>query len=382
MPLINRLQQIIPAIPDSVPDKAQETAMLKSLPLDELIDRLVHGLVSLAINIAIAILVFYVGKFIINKIYNMVRRVLLNRHVDSGLRTFLLSMIRIVLYFILVVTVIGILGIETSSFLAIFASAGVAIGMALSGTLQNFAGGVLILLLKPYRVGNYIEAQGYAGTVKEIQIFHTVIVTPDNKSIIIPNGGLSTGSVNNYSRERYRRVDWSIGISYGDDVDKARRVILDILSANPAVITESPKPVAPESAPAAETEETSAMSDEEVRRKSRWSLGNIFSLHRRKVRRRMNEIRRSRAEAIAEATMPPYSPPVVVLDQLADSAVVLKARAWVATPDYWTVYHSVNEDIYNAFADGKRGISFPFPQLDVHFPDTPKPSSNSTTDKP
>lgn len=385
MHLIYRLQQIIPALPDSVPDKAQEVKMLKSLPLDELIDRLVNGLVSLAINIAIAILVFYVGKFIINKIYNMVRRVLLNRRVDSGLRTFLLSMIRIVLYFILVVTVIGILGIETSSFLAIFASAGVAIGMALSGTLQNFAGGVLILLLKPYRVGNYIEAQGYAGTVKEIQIFHTVIVTPDNKSIIIPNGGLSTGSVNNYSREKYRRVDWSVGISYGDDVEAARRAILDILAANPAVIKESPAPVVADNATeddGAEAEETSDTPATAARHKSRWSLRNIFSLHRHKVRRRMNEIRRSRAEAIAEASMPPYSPPVVVLDQLADSAVVLKVRAWVATPDYWTVYHTVNEDIYNAFADGSRGISFPFPQLDVHFPDGPKPSSNNSTDKP
>lgn len=383
MHLISRLQQIIPALPDSVPDKAQEMNMLKSLPFDELLDRIVHGLVSLAVNIAIAILVFYAGKFIISKIYNMVRRVMLNRRVDSGLRTFLLSMVRIVLYFILIVTVIGILGIETSSFLAIFASAGVAIGMALSGTLQNFAGGVLILLLKPYRVGNYIEAQGYAGTVKEIQIFHTVIVTPDNKSIIIPNGGLSTGSVNNYSREKYRRVDWSVGISYGDDVEKARRVILDILEANPAVITDEPQPTAPENvtAPTAANGD-SAPSVGEVRQKRHWSIKNIFSLHRHKVRHRMNEIRRSRAEAIAEASMPPYSPPVVVLDQLADSAVILKVRAWVATPDYWTVYHTVNEDIYNAFADGKRGVSFPFPQLDIHFPDGREPSSNPTTAKP
>ena len=102
--------------------------------------------------------------------------------------------------------------------------------MALSGTLQNFAGGVLILLLKPYKIGDYIEAQGYAGTVTEIQIFHTIICTPDNKSIIIPNGGLSTGSINNYSREDYRRVDWDVCLAYGDDVEVARKAILEILN--------------------------------------------------------------------------------------------------------------------------------------------------------
>ena len=138
----------------------------------------------------------------------------------------------------MLITVIGILGLETSSFLAIFASVGVAIGMALSGTLQNFAGGVLILLLKPYKIGDYIEAQGYAGTVKEIQIFHTIITTYDNKSIIIPNGGLSTGSINNWNREAYRRVDWTISISYGDDVATARKVITDILLADHRVVKE------------------------------------------------------------------------------------------------------------------------------------------------
>ena len=117
--------------------------------------------------------------------------------------------------------------------------AGVAIGMALSGTLQNFAGGVLILLLKPYKIGDYIEAQGYAGTVKEIQIFFTVITTPDNKSISIPNGGLSTGSVNNWTREEYRRVSWTVSISYGDNVDAAREAILKMFAADSRVMPET-----------------------------------------------------------------------------------------------------------------------------------------------
>lgn len=224
------------ALPDSVPTVKQELSMLKSLPLDDLISKFVNGAVTLVINLAIAVAIFYAGRFIIRKIHLLLENIFRRRNVDQSLSSFLLHMVQVVLYFILIVTIIGILGIETSSFLALFASAGVAVGMALSGTLQNFAAGVLILLLKPYKVGDYIEVMSYAGTVQEIQLFHTVITTPDNKSIIIPNGSLSTGSVNNYSREALRRVDWNIGISYGDSVDVARERILDMLRANAAVI--------------------------------------------------------------------------------------------------------------------------------------------------
>ncbi|MDE5874316.1 MAG: mechanosensitive ion channel [Muribaculaceae bacterium] len=195
-----------------------------------------NGIVHFTFRLLIAILVFYVGKYIIRKLYNLVLGIMVSRKMEVSLTTFILSLVRIVLYFILIITVIGIIGIETSSFLALFASAGVAIGMALSGTLQNFAGGVLILLLKPYKVGDYIEAQGFAGTVKEIQIFSTIITTPDNKSIIIPNGGLSTGSINNYSKEDYRRVDWKIGLSYGTDFASAREVILTMLNEDERVV--------------------------------------------------------------------------------------------------------------------------------------------------
>ena len=270
--------------------------MLKSLTFDEFIDKFVSSTVSFAINLAIAIAIFYIGRWIINKLYRLVHNIFIKRNIDASLSTFVLSMIRIVLYFILIVTVIGILGIETSSFLALFASAGVAIGMALSGTLQNFAGGVLILLLK---IGDYIEAQGYSGTVKEIQIFHTIINTPDNKSIIIPNGGLSTGSVNNYSRESFRRVDWVVGISYGDSVDTAREKILAILASDSRTITDEPA-----------------------------------------------------------------REPKVVVNELADSSVNLKVSAWVASADYWGLYHTINERIYNELPEA--GINFPFPQLQIH----------------
>lgn len=169
--------------------------VVKSLGLEDALSGIASGIVQFTFRMLLAILVFYIGKFIIKKIYGLVYSIMVNRKVDASLTTFVLSLVRIVLYFILIITIVGIIGIETSSFLALFASAGVAIGMALSGTLQNFAGGVLILLLKPYKVGDFIEAQGFSGTVKEIQIFHTVINTGDNKAIIIPNGGLSTGSI-------------------------------------------------------------------------------------------------------------------------------------------------------------------------------------------
>lgn len=209
---------------------------LKSLSFNDLLERLAQMSVQLVINIAIAALVFYAGRFIIRKIYGLVETVFDKKKIEVSLRTFVLSLINLVLYFILIVTVIGILGIETTSFLALFASAGVAIGMALSGTLQNFAGGVLILLLKPYKVGDFIEVQGYAGTVKEIQIFFTVITTGDNKTILIPNGGLSTGSVNNYSKEELRRVSWTVSIAYGDVVENARKAILDMFAADERII--------------------------------------------------------------------------------------------------------------------------------------------------
>jgi small conductance mechanosensitive channel len=298
----------VPAVlPDSVPDTRNELHMLATLPADELIAKLISSMVTFAINLAIAVAVFYIGRFIIRKLYGLVNRIFERRHIDQSLRTFVLSMVKIVLYFILVVIVIGILGIETSSFLALFASAGVAIGMALSGTLQNFAGGVLILLLKPYRIGDYIEAQGYAGTVREIQIFHTIICTPDNKSIIIPNGGLSTGSVNNYSRQEYRRVDWTVSISYGDKVDAARARILEILQADPDVVRSD-------------------------------SADNSMP--------------------VADCS------PSVVVNELAASSVDLKVSAWTKTSSYWSLYYRINETIYNQL--GSAGISFPFPQLDVH----------------
>lgn len=243
--IFSQVAEDITAANDTTATTATNTLKdLSAISVDELLNKLIDGAIDFAISLSIALIVFFIGKFIINKIHRFIARIMERREVEQSLRTFILSFTKIVMLFLLIIIVIGILGIETSSFLALFASAGVAVGMALSGTLQNFAGGVLILLLKPYKVGDFIEAQGYSGTVTEIQIFHTIINTADNKSILIPNGGLSTGSINNASREDRRRVDWTVCISYGNDVDKAREVILNMLLNDKRILTEdAPAPV-------------------------------------------------------------------------------------------------------------------------------------------
>lgn len=301
-------------VPDN-PNLGSGLAELKGLSLGDLLSKLAQDSVDLVIHLAIAIVVFYVGRFIITRLTRFIAAVMVRRRIDLSLSTFLISMVRIVLYFILIITVIGILGINTSSFLALFASAGVAIGMALSGTLQNFAGGVLILLLKPYRIGDYIEAQGYSGSVKEIQIFHTIITTPDNKSIIIPNGGLSTGTINNWSRAATRRVSWDVSIAYGDSVDAAREKILAMLATDPRVIH-----------------------------------GEKHSIVNPLVE--------------AGALPAPDLSPTVVVAEMADSAVKLQVRAWTDTGNYWDLFYTFNERIYKELPEA--GIHFPFPQMDVH----------------
>lgn len=361
---------------------AQDIAELKSLSFNDLMERLAQSAVDFAINLAIAIVVFYVGRFVIRKIYKILATIFLRRRVDKSLTTFVLSLVNIVLYFILIVTVIGILGIETTSFLAIFASAGVAIGMALSGTLQNFAGGVLILLLKPYKIGDYIEVQGYAGTVKEIQIFFTVITTYDNKSISIPNGGLSTGSVNNWSREAYRRVTWSVSISYGDDVDIARKVILDMFAADERIepapesaadgnieIVEAEGEKATASAPTDSGDTVGVRPDEEEEEERpaeaprRSWLDRLLHRHH-EVKDHLSKWEKKR-EAELNNLMPKADhSPKVLLNNLNESSVDLQVRAWTRTPEYWNVFYYYNEKFYNELP--KHGIRFPFPQMDVH----------------
>ncbi len=255
-------------------------------------------------NLLVAIIVYLVGKYIIKWTTKLVKKGLKKSHVDPSLYSFLTSIVSVVLWLLLAIIIISILGIETSSFIALFASAGVAIGLALSGTLQNFAGGVMILLFKPFKVGDYIEAQGFQGTVKEIQIFNTIIRTNDAQTIIIPNGGLSTGSLKNYSTEKYRRVDLDFHFAYGGDLDEVKKAIREIQAASPLIIQ-------------------GPVDDSEV---------------------------------VAE--------PWTGLTELAEKGVVVNTRTWCKGADYWTVYFYMNETVYQQLKD--RGYMFPCKKMDVN----------------
>lgn len=346
--------------------------MLKGLSIDDALSNIANGIVQFSFRLMIAILIFYVGKFIIRKIYNLVYGIMINRHVDASLTTFVLSLIRIVLYFILIITVVGIIGIETSSFLALFASAGVAIGMALSGTLQNFAGGVLILLLKPYKVGDYIETQGYAGTVKAIQIFNTVINTADNKAIIIPNGGLSTGSINNYSLEDYRRVDWKIGLAYGTDYAAAREFILKMLDSDQRVVRgtlEDDKSKREEDLKNS-ISAASDVSNPEEEELAKMSWFRRFRIRRKAHQRDLQQKLREQVSINEGLPIKKNAEPFVGLSELADSSINIVVRAWTTSANYWGLYFDMNERFYRELPE--QGFEFPFPQMDVHLSKLPE----------
>jgi small conductance mechanosensitive channel len=189
-------------------------------------------------NLLIALIVYFIGRFLIKYATKALKAIAKKRNMEPSLTSFLDSLVSISLNLLLAITIVGVMGIDTSSFLAVFASAGVAIGMALSGTLQNFAGGVLILILKPYKVGDFIEAQGFAGNVKEIQIFSTILTTPDNQTIIIPNGALSTGCLKNSTAAPTRRIDLDVEVAYNTKTEDVRKVLMQLINEDSRIIKE------------------------------------------------------------------------------------------------------------------------------------------------
>lgn len=258
--------------------------------------------VNLCKNLLAAVVIYIIGKWLIRKVNSIVSKLMRKKHVEASLQTFLESIVNVSLWLLLVIAVISVLGVETSSFVALFTGAGMAIGMAMSGTLGNFAGGVMILLFKPYKVGDFISAQGYDGIVKEIQIFNTILVTTDNQTIIIPNGSLSTGSLKNFSTQKYRRVDLSYSFAYGTDYEVVREAIEKIQKACPQIIQE---PIAGE----------------------------------------------------------PVIAPWQGLASLGDSGVTIATRSWCASADYWTVAGYMNHEVYQQLRNS--GFMFPFNKLDV-----------------
>lgn len=231
-------------LPDSVQkaNLAQTVSKFLDMDVHDVMSGLLQNAIWVGLKILLALTIYFVGRWIIRRIIRLLDRAFEHRQVDVSLRSFLRNTIRVLLLLLLILIAVQTLGVNVTSLIALFSAATLAIGMALSGTAQNFAGGVMILLMKPYRVGDYISAQGQAGTVKEIKLFSTVIATVDNQTIYVPNNVIATSIIDNYSTAELRRVDWKIGIAYGDDVDVARKAILDILHADERVLAD-PAPV-------------------------------------------------------------------------------------------------------------------------------------------
>ena len=239
---VEKLHDII--VPDSVQKaKLAETVdkieNLSHLDYRQLLTGLAQEAGWILLKIVIALVIYLIGKQLVKWIIRLMDKAFARHKVEASLRNFLRSLVKALLMVVLVLAIVQTLGVNTSSFLALFASAGLAIGMALSGTLQNFAGGVILLLLRPYKVGDYIEAQGQSGTVESIDLFSTCLKTPDNQTIYVPNNTIATSIIDNYSQSETRRVDWTLSISYGDDVDVARREILAMLESDARVLKDT-----------------------------------------------------------------------------------------------------------------------------------------------
>jgi len=257
---------------------------VSTMSTEELLYSLLDGVLSFGFKLLAALAIYFVGAWLIRRIKRMLAALFVKRNADPAIASFVQSFATVALTIILVIVVIGTLGIETTSLAALLAAGGMAIGMALSGTVQNFAGGVMLLVFKPFKAGDFIETQGVSGTVDEVNITATKIHTPDNKIIILPNGALSNSIINNYSKMQYRRLEWIVGLDYGCDSAKVKSVLRDILTAD------------------------------------------------------------DRVQHVAQGAP---ADPLIELSALGNSSVQFVMRAWVRSEDYWDVNFAVNEAIYN-----------------------------------
>lgn len=292
----DKLENLI--VPDSVQKEkfAETVKRLAALDVHDIVSEIVSWLIWTGIKICIALAIYYAGRWLLKRVVKMIDALMTRRKTELSLHTFLLTLVKTVGYIILIVAIVSVLGVNLTIFAAVLASAGLAIGMALSSTLQNFAGGVMILVLRPYSIGDYISSQGVSGTVTAIRLFTTTVQTTDKQTIYIPNNMISTSIINNYTTSVTRRCSWKVSVAYGDDYDAVRAAMLAIIMRSDKVLKE----------PAA----------------------------------------------------------YVRIDAMADSAVVIEARAWVLNNDYWDVLDNITECFYKELPAA--GAHFPFPQLDVH----------------
>ena len=287
---------------DSLQTKGAEIAeILRNTPPKELIEEMVTSCIKFGIKLIFALVLYVVGAWLIRKTKHVIARAFTRRGADATLTSFMQSLVTVVLWIILIMFMIGTLGINTTSLAALLAAGGMAIGMAMSGTVQNFAGGLMLLAFKPFKAGDYIEAQGFAGTVKSINVVSTKIITLDNREVILPNGALSNGTINNYSANPLRRIDLTVNVAYGSDAEAVKAELLRIVSEQ---------------------------------------------------------------EKVLDAETPGAKDPTIVLSELKDSCVEFLVRVWVRSSEIREVRYALTEAIYTGLP--AHGISFPFPQLDIH----------------
>ncbi len=282
---------------DSIQAKTAETLdMIKNTDTNVLLQNLGQQALQFGLKVLAALAIYIIGGWIIKKIVKLVSKGLEKKGSDAALASFVKSLVSITLWVLLIIITIGALGINTTSLAALLAAGGMAIGMALSGTVQNFAGGIMLLVFKPIKAGDFIEAQGFMGTVSEINITSTKLVTLDNRVVYIPNGALSSGNINNFSVNELRRVDINVCIAYGNDIEKAKEVALGIIKSNPKAL---------------------------------------------------------------DSTTPGAADPFVALLNFKESTIELVTRTWVKAADYWDVYFWINENLYAKLPEKGITFSYP-----------------------
>ncbi|MGM9738498.1 MAG: mechanosensitive ion channel family protein [Candidatus Cryptobacteroides sp.] len=286
----------LPNVPDSAKVILHNIAQTIATDPDKFIQDLLRDTISFALKVLAAFVVYMVGAWLIRRVKIILRRIFEKRKTEKTIASFVNSLVTITLTVLLIIITVGTLGVNTTSLAAVLAAGGMAIGMALSGTVQNFAGGIMILMFKPFKAGDYIEALGYSGKVSEVNIVSTKLRTFDNRTIILPNGSLSNGNINNYFEHPVNRLEWLVSVAYSTDNEKTKEVMMSILKSDPRILDAS----------------TDGAAD-----------------------------------------------PFVALNALKDSSVEYTMKAWVKTQDYWDVKYSINEAIYTELPKNGIDFPFP-----------------------
>lgn len=293
------LLQTIPIQLDTIDfagNMAEMAQKIATTPKEQLIHDFIQDAIQFGIKVIFAILIYLVGAWIIKRILKILTNVFERRSTEKAIASFVKSLVSITMTIILIIISISTLGVNTTSLAALLTAGGMAIGMALSGTVQNFAGGIMLLVFKPFKAGDFIEAQGFSGTVSEVNIVSTKLTTTDNRSIIIPNGALSNGTINNYSQNNIRRVEWLVDVVYGADSKHTKEVLKSIIESDGRVLYQA----------------TGAPAD-----------------------------------------------PMYEINALRDSSVQFIVRAWVKKDDYWNIFFAVNDAIYNELPKQGIAFPFP-----------------------